>query len=921
MNRFLRLAMIILMMAWAIPGFPAASKMGPVNVKAKAISTTVLQVSDASGDALISVPEDGGILLGETPASTPSEGTIWYDTSAHTLKYRDNSTSNTIATGAAASLDAAYNSGATITQDATGDLLINAATSGNNMEIANTYAGTQAILLELDSQTNSQDVTDAILFSTNGTTATITDAIDASDAAIVNAINVGANEIVGTTGTINLTDFDVDADGAVVLASDESATMITLSPSASTATGIDASSANLTTAIKTGAAAIDGTNFDVSGAGAISGTSLAISGAATIGTFKSNALVASSAGSTITLDGDAAGGVNICSTSTGGITLGDDVTVADAKDVTIGEGKLTVDNDANETAVDIQSSATTTGSPLLITSSATALSVISATADDMTTGGKMLYLDSDAIATDNYYAYLYNGTSAEFTISRYGATVIAGVASTDVLTLTAGDLQITAGDIDLDNGQVDLASGTDQVVLAVSRNVTTTSNAVMTISQTHASATGTALDITQAGTGNDYGVVLTHNGDYSAVYIDAGAASDGDAIEIPMANRLDERALNVTGAITGTAGEGVIEVHATGNIASTAALLRLDADTGTPAGTQGYCIYVDDDAGVQAGAYAVEINSEDNEGLNVSKGQSIFAETVNLTTGATLQNGETLVNSSDGVVRLLGEDDTGLDLLVQSKDHNITGDASLTLSADASGDNGDEWRIISQASGNDLSINTDASGSFVEVLNLTTAGVLQIDSDLTVSGGDISSGTAVGMKFTTNSLTTRYAYMPISYVSATEARIGGIGLGNLCVGLAGVDEIGSTEGYVTLGEAADFLRFTAQLPPNFVDGGSAADLVLEFDLLEQDAAEGNYDVRIFEYGNTTPIITDTIVVANGASRAWSGLVTLSTGIGADADIDADDLLLIEITATSDDDNVNVYGARLTYKVGVQATRT
>jgi len=909
----------ILLAAWSIPGF-TASKMPPIEVKAKAASTTVFQVSDTDGDSLVSVPEDGGLLLGETPASTPSEGTIWYDTSAHTLKYRDNSGTNTLATGAAASLDAAYNAGATITTDATGDVLVNLNTSGNNVEIANTYAGTQAKGLEIDSGAASQDITDGILFNTSGTSATITDAIDASDAGVTNALNIGAHTIIGTTGTIDLTDFDVDADGAITLASDESATMITLSPSASTATGIDASSANLTTALKTGAAAIDGTNYDITGAGAISGTSLEISGAATIGTFKTNAMTASSAGSTITVDGLGAGGVNICSTSTGGITLGDDVTVSDAKDVTIGEGKLTVDNDQNETAVDIQSAATTTGSPLSITSSATSLSVISATADDMTTGGKMLYLDSDAIATDNYYIYAYDGSAADFTVSAYGATVIAGNASTDVLTLTAGDLQITAGDIDLDNGQVDFASGADQVVANISRNVTGATNALVTLSQTHADSTGTALDITQAGTGNDRGIVLTHNGDYSAIYIDASAASDGDAIEIPMANRLDERALNVTGVITGTAGEGVIEVHSTGAIASTAALLRLDADTGTPAGTQGYCIYVDDDAGVQAGAYAVEINSENNEGLKVSKGQSTFAETINLTDGATLQNSETLTNGSDGVVKLLGDDDTGTNLLVQSKDHDTTGDASITLSADVSGDNGDDWKIISQATGNDLSVQTDLSGSFAEVLNLTTAGTLQIDGDLTVDGGDILS-TAVGIKATTNSKTTRYAYAPISYLSATETRVGGYGAGNLCVGLAGVDELGSTEGYVTLAEAADFLRFTVQVPSTFVDGGSAADLILSFDLHEQDAAEGNYDVRVFEYGNTTPIITDTVVVANGAGRAWNGLVTLSTGIGADADIDADDILLVEFTINTDNDDVNVYGARLQYKVGLQATQS
>src|SRR5690606_6417621 len=41
----------------------------------------------------------------------------------------------------------------------------------------------------------------------------ITDGIDLSDDQIVNAINVGANVILGSTAVIDFTNFDVDADG------------------------------------------------------------------------------------------------------------------------------------------------------------------------------------------------------------------------------------------------------------------------------------------------------------------------------------------------------------------------------------------------------------------------------------------------------------------------------------------------------------------------------------------------------------------------------------------------------------------------------------------------------------------------------------------------------------------------------------
>lgn len=80
---------------------------------------------------------------------------------------------------------------------------------------ANAAAGSYEALLKLTNAENTSGVvTDGILInSTSGTNNDITDAIDVSDANIVNAINVGANTILGTTAVIDLTNFDVDASG------------------------------------------------------------------------------------------------------------------------------------------------------------------------------------------------------------------------------------------------------------------------------------------------------------------------------------------------------------------------------------------------------------------------------------------------------------------------------------------------------------------------------------------------------------------------------------------------------------------------------------------------------------------------------------------------------------------------------------
>jgi len=59
-------------------------------------------------------------------------------------------------------------------------------------------------------------------------------------------------------------------------------------------------------------------------------------------------------------------------------------------------------------------------------------------------------------------------------------------------------------------------------------------------------------------------------------------------------------------------------------------------------------------------------------------------------------------------------------------------DSRLVLDADEGDDAADTWTIESEATGNDLSVMNDAT----EVLNLTSAGALSIDSTLAVSAGD-----------------------------------------------------------------------------------------------------------------------------------------------------------------------------------------
>jgi hypothetical protein len=160
----------------------------------------------------------------------------------------------------------------------------------------------------------------------------------------------------------------------------------------------------------------------------------------------------------------------------------------------------------------------------------------------------------------------------------------------------------------------------------------------------------------------------------------------------------------------------------------------------------------------------------------------------------------------------------------------------------------------------------------------------------------------------------KYAVMPICYATATESRTGGIGTPLLGVGLAaGVDEIGTAEGCVNLGEAADYLRFSFPMPSLFYDGDVAGDFGLSLNLSEiGGAVQTDLEVRMFSNGSATPIWAGFIPITNLAARGWSDL----TCTGANTVIGKNDIIVVEVTVVADTDDCNVYAARLKYRPGI-----
>ncbi len=392
-----------------------------------------------------------------------------------------------------------------------------------------------------------------------------------------------------------------------------------------------------TTAVSVTAGDVNLTDGDVvlqSGDIGVTGN-LVISGTASIGTILMDGVTAATGGATLALNGDGAGGINIGATSTGGITFSRATTVADTRDLTIGEGVLTVDNDqVNETALVITSDATTTGGGLGITSAVTTTSgkAISVVANDVTTGD-LLYLESSAAGlTTGNFINAYNGAATVFEVGLYGATTIAGNAATDILTITAGNLQMTNGDVDMDEGKLEIDTTTNESSY-IKRNQATTTTPVLELEETDASGDNPILLIDQNATAaGSYGMEIDSAGG-TAVLVSAEATT-GDGLEFSTPASYTGQLIKVNDTLVGTNGEGIIDIKTTANMATGSTLVRLDADTGTlAAATDGFLLSADDDTVVQATSYAIKIDSANNEALHVATGKALFDEQPTFTGG------------------------------------------------------------------------------------------------------------------------------------------------------------------------------------------------------------------------------------------------------------------------------------------------
>ena len=527
--------------------------------------------------------------------------------------------------------------------------------------------------------------------------------VDAGDALFDEDVTI-TGDLVGGTGLINYTHFDVDATGNMTNVSN-----IT-------------SDGNLI--------AVDGTfsgNISV------------------VGTFNQNNLIATTADTDITLGGSAVtGGVHIGTTGgTGDIDMGaagfaTEVVLGATVNLDLAGGDLTIVDTANTDMVSLTNNTMTTASIIdIVANAVTTGKVISITADSLEAGGVMLLLDSDAIPDANTHYIEAVGAGSDWTLSKDGIAVHSGVSNTDVITVTTGNIQI-------DDGMMEIDTDEDHTIALTRNYAGDATSAWVLIDDTNPLSRDPALEINQDGDGaGAIGLKIVSDGDAAIIDLSRGVAADGDAIVIAMANMLDERALYITGVITGTAGEGIIEIHPTGNVAGS--MIRLESDTGTPTAS-GWAINIADTMGDGGDDYAILINTSGNEALHVQTGVSLFVETATFTAQSVHTGGI----DADGDVDIdLSANTEEVDISTTAQDF-AAGSGLLQIHGDHAGNTNDMalLRLVYQAAADaedtfieavDTSTGAAANGNTVFKVgtngNITTAGTLAVNGATMVGDG------------------------------------------------------------------------------------------------------------------------------------------------------------------------------------------
>ncbi len=477
-------------------------------------------------------------------------------------------------------------------------------------------------------------------------------------------------------------------------------------------------------------------------------------------------------------------------------------------------------------------------------------------------------------------------TTGTITIGGAGAQTIAIGTGAAIKGVTVGSTDTSSGTT-IQSGTADLSlTSTDDLTMTASGAVNICANAVeqtVTIGNT-TSASSLALKV---GTGN-----FTLEGVAGSTFTLGLAAQTGTM-------KFGES--SAAGSVDIGTGTGVRTVTVGGTTG--AAATTIQSGTGDLALTSTDDITMTASGDLNIGANAVEQLIEIG---NATSGSSLDlkAGTGNFTVDGVAATTYTIGNSSQTGTMKFGESDATMILNLG------TGTGAHTIHI---GDGGTSAQLVTIGSTSGASAVTIQSGTGKLAMSSTNTANDAILINASATGG--------GILFNSNNLDQKIITMRISagVVTASEIMIDAPGAPYICTGLeAGIAETGAAEGKVTCADDADTILFSIQLPELMYDTDTITDLVLEFDIQEVDAG-GTVDVLVYQYGDTSAEITDTITIANAAARAWVGLTTLSSGIGGVGTIDQGDVFLVSLSPGDATSDFDLWGVRLTYRVGIDNT--
>lgn len=334
-----------------------------------------------------------------------------------------------------------------------------------------------------------------------------------------------------------------------------------------------------------------------------------------------------------------------------------------------------------------------------------------------------------------------------------------GAATTGTNTLALIDIAAITGDDDVDTygirmGAMTGGTGTDNAIDIAAgwdAGFDSASPVVLTTAAGDIDVQGEDITNSIAGGGLDFAATQAAAGTATTFYdfvatINAHTSNTPDDVILELSPTLGLPTVVTTARFVNSV--FTLPSYATA-VASDVDMWFIDPTIGDPsAGTNSFTIIEvaaigDLDAeqdfyGIRFGDMTQEGGSQTAQAFIVGTG---FDAGLDTESPIVLENDEILNNAGDGVVTVTGDDDTGLDLQIISADHNTTGDASLTLDADAGGDDDDTWILRSTANGNAFDIIQHATTEF----SISSAGDVTVTGDITVTGGNVIDGSGGGV--------------------------------------------------------------------------------------------------------------------------------------------------------------------------------